>query len=227
MIPLMIKHKKSILIITLLFFLGSIAYLGLGAYSRTSNTLVAAMVGSEPITYRMLNRVTDDRITALRNQGMDIDDDMTKLMRQQFLYALISQEILNQAAANAGISVSDYEIAYSIKTSAAFAPEGKFDKATYENAVKYNFGMTPSEYEDQLRRDRKARQFSFVLTSLYKLTPQEIKDSYQLQHGNLKDFEENKADFAAQLIDTKMSTAQLAFMDAFNQKVKIQNFLKD
>jgi hypothetical protein len=199
----------------------------LGAYSRTGNSLVAAMVGSEPVTYRVLDRVTNDRITVLRNQGMDIDENTTKLLRQQFLAALISEEILNQAAKNAGMAVADYEIAYSIKTSPLFAPNGNFDKNAYEHAVKYSFGMTPAEFEEQLRRGKLADRFRTVLYSFYKLTPQEIKDSYLLQHGNLKNFEENKADFAAQLMDTKMSTAQLAFMDDFNHKVKIQNFLKD
>lgn len=227
MISLLNKYKKPILIVTVLFFLGSIVYLGLGAYSRTSNSLVAAMVGSQPVTYRVLDRVTNARITALRNQGMDIDEDMTKLLRQQFLAALISQEILNQAAAKAGMAVSDYEVAYSIKTSPLFAPNGNFDKNAYEHAVKYSFGMTPAEFEEELRRGKLADRFSTVLYSFYKLTPQEIKDSYQLQHGDLKDFEENKADFANQLLDTKMGTAQLAFMDDFNHKVKIQNFLKD
>ena len=88
-------------------------------------------------------------------------------------------------------------------------------------AILYRTNSQSRSFEEQLRRGKLADRFRTVLYSFYKLTPQEIKDSYLLQHGNLKNFEENKADFAAQLMDTKMSTAQLAFMDDFNHKVKV------
>ena len=227
MISLLIKYKKSILIVTLLFFLGSIVYLGLDAYSRSSNSLVAAMVGSEPITYRDLYRISENRATLLRNQGVDVDENMMKFLNQQTLAALISEEVLNQAAADAGMAVADYEIAYDIQSAPAFIQEGKFNKKAYEHAVKYTFGLTPAEFENQQRRQKLADRFRVVLYSLYKLTPAEVKYSYQLQHGNLKNFEENKADFKTQLLDSKMATAQQAFFDKFNKDVKIKTFLQD
>ena len=227
MISFLIKHKKSILIITLLFFMGSIVYLGLDAYKSSANSLVAAMVGSEPISYRDLNRVTEQRASMLRNQGVDVDAELLTFVQQQMLAALISEEVLNQAARKADIAVANYEIAYDIKTSPLFAPNGQFDKVAYERALKYSIGMTPAEFENQLRRGKLSDRFRGVLYSLYKLTPAEIKQNYQVQHGNLKNFDENKQDFAAQLVDTKMATAQQAFFDKFNKEVSIKTFLKD
>ena len=128
MISFLIKYKKSILIITLAFFLGSIVYLGADAYRRGNFSNTAAQVGSADITYRDLYRVTEDRARVLRNQGVDVDEEMMKYLRQQFLAALISEEVLNQAARNAGLDVSDYEVAYDIQTSPLFVQNGQFNR---------------------------------------------------------------------------------------------------
>jgi len=227
MISFLIKHKKVILIVTLAFFLGSIVYLGADAYRRGNFSNVAASVGSKDISYRQLYRVTEDRARALRNQGVDVDENMLAYLNQQFLAALISEEVLNQAAADAGMSVSDYEVAYDIQTLPVFVQNGKFNKAAYEAFLKRAAGMTPAEFEDQLRRGKLSDRFRVTLYSHYKLTPEEIKQAYKVQHGNLKDFEKNKKEFAAQLLDTKMETAQKAFFDQFNENVEIKTYLQD
>lgn len=226
MISFLIKHKKSILLITLFFFLGSIAYLGLSAYSRSNYSLTAAQVGNKKIPSRTLYRMMDQRANQLRAQGIEVNEELLQLLQQQALSSLISEEILNQAAQQAGLSVSDYEIAYDIKTSPLFASEGKFDKSRYEYALQTLMHTKPIEFENQLRHDKLANRFRQVLYSFYKLTPAEMKWAYQTQHGNLDDFEANKNDFAPALMDVKMETAQKAFFDDFNNTTKIQTFLK-
>jgi peptidyl-prolyl cis-trans isomerase D len=226
MISFLIKHKKSILIITLFFFLGSIAYLGLSAYSRSNYSLSAAQVGNKTISTREVYRLADQRANQLRNQGIDVNEDMFEILQQQVLSSLVTEEILNQAAHKAGLHVADYEIAYDIQTSPWFAPNGKFDKTQYEQAIRAAFHKTPAEYEEQLRRDKLANRFRQTLYSFYKITPQELKWSYQTQHGNLNDYDGNKADFAAAVMESKMETAQNAFLDDFNNTVKVQGFLK-
>lgn len=226
MISFLIKHKKSILIITLAFFLGSIVYLGLDAYSRSNNSLVAAMVGSQKITRRDFDRVREQQATVLRNQGVDIEEDLQKYLDQQALAGLISEEVLNQAATKAGMAVSDLEVAQAIHS--FFTPkDGTFNRTAYEQTVKYSMGMTPAEFENKLRRETLSNRFRTVLYSLYKLTPAEMKNSYQVQYGNVKDFDANRAGFAAQLMDTKMATAQQGFFDKFNSEVKIKTFIEE
>lgn len=227
MISFLIKHKKIILIVTLAFFLGSIVYLGADAYRRGGFGTAAATVGSKDITYRQLYRVTEDHARNLRNQGVDVDEEMLGFLRQQFLAALISEEVLNQSAEKAGIAVADYEVAYDIQSSPVFNQNGQFNKAAYEAVVKRAAGMSPAEFEEQLRRGKLSDRFRGVLYSYFKLTPAEIKQAYKTQHGNLKGFEKNKKDFAAQLMDTKMETAQKAFFDQFNENVDIKTFLQD
>lgn len=227
MISFLIKYKKVILIVTLAFFIGSIAYIGLDSYRRGNFNTAAARVGSADITYKQLYKASEAQTRALRNQGVDIEEDMNKFLQQQALSALISEEVLNQAAEKAGMRVSDYEIAYDIQTSPMFSADGQFNKSAYEEALRYSVGMTPAEFEEQLRRSKLADRFRTLLYSHYKLTPEEIKFSYKTQHGNLKKYEENKKDFAAALMDTKMQTAQKAFFDRFNEEVEIKTFLQD
>ena len=228
MISFLIRYKKSILIITLAFFLGSIAYFGLDAYHRERFSMTAAKVGNKTIPYRTLDRMTEDRARALRNQGLDVDEDMVKFLRQQMLAALIGEEVLTQAAHKAGMEVSDYEIAFDIKNSPFFGgAQGAFNQQAYEATVRRAMGMSPVEFEEQLRKSKLADRYRAVLYSLYKLTPAEVEYTYQTQNDSMKDFETNKKDFVAQLIDTKMETAQQAFFDDFNQRVNIKTYLQD
>lgn len=228
MISFFIRHKKSILVITLVFFLGSIVYLGLDAYHRGNINTVAAKVGSQSISLRKVYRLSDDRASLLRNQGMDVDEQMLSYLRQQMLSALISEAVLDQAAQEAGMAVSDYEVAFDIKNSPFFGgPKGAFNKTAYEAAVRRATGMNAAEFEEQLRQSKLADRFRTTLYSFYKLTPAEVQYAYKTQHGNLKNFEANKKDFVGQLMDTKMETAQKAFFDDFNQRVDIKTYLQD
>ncbi len=228
MISFLIRHKKSILIITLAFFLGSIVYLGLDAYHRSNASVTAAKVGSHKILTRQVYRLADEQASNLRNNGMDVDENIQKMLRQQVLAALVSEEVLNQAGKQAGLAVSDYEIAFDIKRSPFFGGgNGTFNKEAYAVVVQRATGLTPAEFEEQLRRGKLADRFRQTLYSFYKLTPAEIQYAYKTQHGNLKNFEANKKDFIAQLMDSKMETAQKAFLDEFNQKVTIETYLQD
>ena len=226
MISFLIKHKKSILIITLAFFLGSIIYIGLDAYHRGSAGQLAAKVGTKKITIRQVDRLADEQAARMRNQGIDTDENIQKLLRQQMLAALVSEEVLNQAAQKAGLSVSDYEMAVDIKR-AFGGPNGEFNIEAYVAMLRGSARMTPAEFEEQLRRGKMADRFRQTLFSFYKLTPAEIQYAYKTQHGDLKNFDENKKEFIPQLMDTKMETAQRAFLDEFNQQVEIKTYLQD
>ena len=227
MISFLIKYKKSILIVTLAFFIASIGYLGLNAYNGGAfNGNTAATVGKQTITYRDLNRAAEAQARVLRNNGLDLDENMTKYLRQQALSALISEEVLVQSADEFGLKVSDHEIASDIQSAPAFSPNGTFDKNAYEQVVRYQLGVSPAQFEEQIRRSKLTDRFRLALFSIYKLTPEEVRFSYQTQNGNMKDFDANKKDFEKQLFETKMETAQQAFFDDFNNRVEIKTFLK-
>ncbi|MBR3604129.1 MAG: SurA N-terminal domain-containing protein [Elusimicrobiaceae bacterium] len=227
MISFLIKYKKAILIITLGFFIGSIAYIGLDSYQRGSFKDTAAIVGDTKITFRNLFKAADAQARLLRNNGVDVDENMMKGLNQEVLKGLISEEILNQAAQEFGLAVADYEVALDIHSFPQFNQDGKFNKAAYEYAVKHQLGVTPAQFEEQFRRSKLADRFRMALYSIYKLTPEEVRFAYLTQNGNMKNFEKNKKDFEKQLFETKMETAQQAFFDDFNNRVEIRTFLDE
>lgn len=227
MISFLIKYKKAILIITLAFFIGSIGYIGLDSYRRGSFSSNVAMVGSQPITYRDLYKAADAQARVLRNNGVDVDEEMTRYLNQQVLSALISEEVLVQAAKRFGLNVADYELALEIHSSPAFNQNGQFNKSAYEYALRHQLGVTPRQFEEQIRRSKLADRFRMALYSFYKLTPEEVRFSYQTQNGGMDGFEENKKDFERQLFETKMETAQQAFFDDFNNRVEIKTYLNE
>lgn len=227
MISFLIKYKKAILIITLAFFIGSIGYIGLDTYQRGTFKDTAATVGNEKITYRALYKAADAQARLLRNNGVDVDENMAKLLNQQVLSGLISEEVLNQAAKDFGMAVADYEVALDIHSSPQFNQDGQFNKTAYEYAVKHQLGVTPAQFEEQIRRSKLADRFRMALYSIYKLTPEEVRFAYLTQNGNMKNFEKNKKDFEKQLFETKMETAQQAFFDDFNNRVEIRTFLDE
>ena len=227
MISFLIKYKKAILIITLAFFIGSIIYIGLDSYQRGAFNTNAAMVGNTPISYRTLQKTTEMQARVLRNNGIDVDEDMNKYLTQQALNGLISEELLNQAAQQFGITVADYEIASEIQSAPLFNQNGQFNKAAYEQIVKRQLGFTPAQFEEHLRRSKLTDRFRMALFSIYKLTPEEIRYSYQVQHGNMKNFDANKKAFEKQLFETKLETAQRAFFDDLNNQIEVKTFLKE
>ena len=227
MFSFLIKHKKSILVITLAFFIGSIIYIGLDSYHRVSSQTNAAMVGSTPITYRALRKASEAQAQLLRKNGLDVDENMNQFIMQQVLSGLINEEILNQSAREYGLVISDYELATEIHSATPFIQNGQFNKVAYEQVLKHQLGMTPAQFEEQIRRSKLADRFRMALYSIYKLTPEEVKFSYKIQHGNLKNFEQNKKDFEKQLFETKMETAQRAFLDDFNNRVEIKSLIKE
>ncbi len=224
MISFLIKYKKAILIITLAFFIGSIAYIGLDAYQRGTFSSNVAKVGSEPITYRAMYKAAEAQARMLRNSGVDVDEDMTQMLNQSALNGLISEAVLNQAAQEYGMAVADYEVALDIHSSPLFNQNGLFNKTAYEYAVRQQ-GFSPAQFEEQIRRSKLADRFRLALYSVYKLTPEEVRFAYLTQNGNMKDFEKNKKDFEKQLFQTKMETAQNAFFDDFNNRVEIKTYL--
>lgn len=227
MISFLIKHKKSILIITLACFIGSLAYVGIGSFRSGVLSSNAAMVGSAPITYRTLYKVAEAQTRTLQKNGVDVDEEMRNYLKQQVLQGLIGEEILNQSAREFGMAVSNYEIASEIQSAPFFSQNGKFDRTAYEQVVKHQLGMTPAEFEDQLARGKMQERFRLALFSIYKLTPEEVRFAYQTQNGNLNNFEQNKKDFEKQLFETKMETAQKAFLDDFNNRVEVKILLKE
>ena len=220
MISILNKYKNPILIITILFFVGSLGFVGAGVFMEEYGPNAAvAKVDGEPIKYKDFLRNVELVSQEARNQE-DYTEDTEKAIRQQVLQAMITQETMAQAAEKFGLGVSDLEIGYEIKNSPAFNDGNGFNKNAYIWVVRNQFHLNPSEYEAQLKKEKLASKFQNTLILSAKVTPQEEK---LLKEETDKVFASDKE--AAKKLSSDADTAQAALQLAAIQ-VKAQDLLK-
>ncbi|WP_417629069.1 SurA N-terminal domain-containing protein [Pararhodobacter aggregans] len=116
-------------------------------------------------------------VTLAMAQGAQID--------QQVRAQLITEAALDNEADRIGISVGDQNVQRSIVQMGAFqGPTGAFDMETYRFRLQNN-GMTPAEFEEQVRRDA-ARSLLQAATAAGIETPDNLRaplmDYYATRH---------------------------------------------
>ncbi|MCK5479833.1 MAG: SurA N-terminal domain-containing protein, partial [Gammaproteobacteria bacterium] len=132
-------------------------------------------------------RQEDAAYQNLRNRledtmGSTLDPDMINeaQLRKSALGQLINEELLFQEAFGGGFAASDQQLAAQISSMRVFKSNGKFSKQRYELALS-NQGMTPSEFEGQLRRNIMSAQFRSGIVKTAAPTTEELELAYRLQ----------------------------------------------
>ncbi|UCE27524.1 MAG: peptidyl-prolyl cis-trans isomerase [Candidatus Coatesbacteria bacterium] len=103
--------------------------------------------------YRELRAILDE----YRESGEDRElDELTQeqieneALRRAFQYFLTRELIMAQAE-ELGILVSDEEVIKVIENQPEFQSGGEFNQAQYESVLARRFGITPAEYEEEIR----------------------------------------------------------------------------
>lgn len=97
--------------------------------------------------------------------------------------------ILLEEAKRKKIKVKDYEVINWIKNSPLFQKKGKFDKTSYETIISYYMGLTPREYEEQVRNNLKIKKLLDGIVKDIKVDEEfawqeykKVKDQYKLSY---------------------------------------------
>ncbi len=224
------KYKNPILIITVLFFLGSLGFVGAGVFIEEYGPNAAiAKVGNQKIKYRNFNRYVDLAIKNAQDE-QDLDEAKEKQLRQEVLQSMISEITLAQAAKQAGLGVSDVEIGYTIKSN--FSDSSGFRKDEYIWIVRNTYGLNPAEYEEQLKQQKLSSKYKDLLILAAKVTPQEEqilkaetdKVMSTDKKGNKKSEEDDKNTQAAltlAAIQLKAQDLLKSYSDKFNAENKV------
>jgi peptidyl-prolyl cis-trans isomerase D len=150
-----------VILISIPFALWGIqSYLGVG-----SEPTVAEVNGAE-ITERQLDRNVQRSRMQLRDRlGAAYNPDLfeTGELRAQVLDRMIRDAVLLDASLAMGLRVSDQAVRAAILAEPAFQAGGVFDKGTYERVLRLQ-GLTPTAYEEQLRRGLLATQLARAVT---------------------------------------------------------------
>ena len=138
------------------------------AYFSPDPDLPVATVNGEKISAQEFQRAYQQQRARLQNMlgGADIsqfipDEDEFK---RNVLKRLEEEELILQAAREAGYRVSDALLAQQIRSFETFQTDGQFDPALYQQWLNQNL-MTPGTFEDMLRRDVIIQQYRLAVAA--------------------------------------------------------------
>ncbi|HVB98093.1 MAG TPA: peptidylprolyl isomerase [Candidatus Dormibacteraeota bacterium] len=148
-----------------------------------TGTDALADVAGQRITVGDVQRRLD-----LMSQQQQIPQQMRGLYAHQILDQMIFSRLLEMESSRLGIRVSDQDVADEIRQllPAAF-PKGKWIGAqAYTTMVQQQFGLTVSDFEDELRRGLLEEKFRQLVTADVFVTPQDVRQEYLRQNEKVK-----------------------------------------
>jgi peptidyl-prolyl cis-trans isomerase D len=149
MLSQMRKHAGSWMIKVLLFAIVVVfSFWGVGSFRNSQQTKVAEVNGEE-ISMELFRQSYNNLYEQYKRvYGNQLNADMLKMLnlRQQALDQIVQRVLLLQEAERLEISVSDEEVAQSIRQYPAFQVNGAFDKDRYFRLLN-QIRMSPEEFE--------------------------------------------------------------------------------
>ena len=164
----------------------SFVFAGVGSYINSSASGAAANVNGEEIGLDELERAYQNERSRMESQFGDAfatlasDAAYLQNFRQGILDRLIGEKLLDQAAQEFGLRVSDEQIKLAIVGMQEFQIDGKFDNDRYL-ALLRQAGFQTNNFRDYMRVDMVRRQLSQSLMGTEFVLVGEAKAAYLMQ----------------------------------------------
>jgi peptidyl-prolyl cis-trans isomerase D len=164
----------------------SFVFAGVGSYINSSASGAAANVNGEEIGLDELERAYQNERSRMESQFGDAfatlasDTAYLQNFRQGILDRLISEKLLDQAAKELGLRVSDEQIKSAIVGMQEFQVDGKFDNDRYL-AILRQAGFQTNNFRDYMRVDMVRRQLSRSLMGTEFALTSEAKTAHLMQ----------------------------------------------
>ena len=160
-----VHEKKSLVQIVLALIILPFALWGLDSYRHSGDvgalaTVNGSKIGSQEFEEAMIRQ--RQRLRETLGEKMDPAMFDSVEMKRSVLQGLVTQRLLLDEANNAGLVVSDEQVARLIASMPAFQQEGAFNKAAYESALRAQ-GKNPALFEYRVRQDVLTRQLTDAL----------------------------------------------------------------
>ncbi len=159
------------------------ALVGVSSYFTSDAVNNVALVNDQEITINQFNQSFQNyrrRMQAQMGTAFDPEQFEQVIVRRQFLDQMINEELLAQVSTDSGLAVSDDRLAEAIRTLAAFEVDGEFNADVYQQRLAAQ-GMTPKQFEIDMRTGMVLDQFPTVLASSAISTAWELKEFTRLQ----------------------------------------------
>ena len=178
---------KSILVIVILSF----AFTGVSSYLGSSTEPSAATVNGEEISKSALEQAYQSERARLEQQlgemygALASNDSYLASVKQSVLERLIGDKLVDQTAADLGLTVSDEQIKNAIMNEPAFQVDGVFNNDRYLALIR-QLGYQANSFRDMMRADMTRRQLVVSLVGSEFVLPGETNYLAQIQ-GQTRD----------------------------------------
>lgn len=157
---------------------------GIDSYLKSEAKVYAAMVNDVEISvpeYRAAKQQQVQRMRAMLGNQFDAGLANTPEFKSAVLNRLIEEELLVQAATDAGLAVSDAYLAARIHSIAEFqGDDNKFSQDRYQRLLAQQ-GMSPQLFERKVRRSLLINQLAGSLSDSAIVVAQEVEQGLRLQ----------------------------------------------
>jgi peptidyl-prolyl cis-trans isomerase D len=160
---------------------------GVGSF-RDREVGRVAMVNGDPIMIEEYNDTYNRVLEQIKQRyGNRLNDEMLKMLqiKKQTMDQLIEKRLLLSEARRLNFSVSDEELAVTIRSIPAFQENGNFDSRRY-NAVLVQNRLTPETFEAKQREFVLMDKIRTFIADSVKVSDSEVEDSYQWKNSQIK-----------------------------------------
>ena len=164
----------------------SFVFAGVGSYINSSASGIAANVNGEEIGLNELERAYQNERSRMESQfgeafaTLASDTAYLQNFRKGILDRLVSEKLLDQAAQELGLRVSDEQIKTAIVAMQEFQVDGKFDNERYLRILR-QAGFQTNNFRDYMRVDMVRRQLSQSLMGTEFALTNEAKTVHLMQ----------------------------------------------
>ncbi|HKN18544.1 MAG TPA: SurA N-terminal domain-containing protein [Dissulfurispiraceae bacterium] len=201
MLKSMRKHARFFYVLFIIVIL-SFIFWGVGTVDKSSAPSVAE-IGKEKVTAEEYWRAYDQMRATLRETYKDqFNEEMEKKLnlKEVVLSSLIAEKVLEAAASDVGVTVSDQELQEVITHEPSFMRDGVFNRDIYFRVLQLQ-RQTPETFESSLRQQLIAARMRQLISSSVVVNPLDLRNI----SGDEKDINEK-----VQAIATSNRNAALA-----------------
>ena len=186
-----IREKFGTFIISTIIGLIAVVFIFFGVFSPKSTRglhdgAVAGKVNGDSISLSEFNRAFNQRLEMFKSMGGDLkfSEEQIKAfrIREGVFQGLVRRKLLIQEARRQGLLPSDEEVRDRIREIPAFQKDGKFDLASYQQALEAN-QYTPSGFERLVRDDLAVQRWEDYFKSRVHVSDEEVRQQF-LMNGN-------------------------------------------
>ncbi len=166
----------------------SVVFVLFGVFPETNmgggatGTTVAS-VGGEKITAQQLQGAVERELENYRSLGMDLPPELIENIKRGTLNNLVQGKLLLVEARRLGIQASDREVVAEVQKIPHFIDKDKktFSVELYKKVLAAN-GLTPGQFEDDIRQSIIHQRMQKFLSDRIRVTPLEVEREFKISN---------------------------------------------